>query len=107
MVVTDADAPVHRRTSMLIVPAGTPGLDIVRNVGYGDHADTHAYLRFENCRVPADHMLAKQGEGFVVAQMRLGGSRIHHAMHTIAMARACLDAMTFGLPPWRARTGRP
>jgi acyl-CoA dehydrogenase len=93
MVVTDADAPVHRRTSMLIVPTGTPGLNIARNVGYGDHADTHAYLRFENCRVPADHMLGKEGEGFVVAQVRLGGGRIHHAMRTIAMARACLDAM--------------
>jgi acyl-CoA dehydrogenase len=93
MVVTDADAPLQGRTSMLIVPAGTPGLDIVRNVGYGDHADTHAYLRFENCRVAADHMLGKDGEDFVVAQVRLGGGRLHHAMRTIAMARACLDAM--------------
>jgi acyl-CoA dehydrogenase len=93
MVVTDPEAPVHQRTSMLIVPADTPGLNIIRNVGYGDHADTHAYLRFENCRVPADHMLGKEGGGFVVAQVRLGGGRIHHAMRTIAMARACLDAM--------------
>jgi acyl-CoA dehydrogenase len=93
MVVTDSEAPVHQRTSMLIVPADTPGLNIVRNVGYGDHADTHAYLRFENCHVPADHLLGKEGGGFVVAQVRLGGGRVHHAMRTIAMARACLDAM--------------
>jgi acyl-CoA dehydrogenase len=93
MVVTDPDAPVHARTSMFIVPAGTPGLSIVRNVGYGDHSDTHAYLRFENVRIPADGMLGKEGGGFVVAQVRLGGGRIHHAMRTIAMARTAFDSM--------------
>ncbi len=93
MVVTDAAAPLAARTSMFIVPAGAPGLSIVRNVGYGDHDDSHAYLRFENVRVPADAMLGKEGGGFLVAQVRLGGGRIHHAMRTIAMARACFDAM--------------
>lgn len=93
MAVTNPDAPVHARTSMLIVPANMPGLSVVRNVGYGDHSDTHAYLRFENVRVPADHMLGKEGGGFVVAQVRLGGGRIHHAMRTIAMARTAFDAM--------------
>jgi acyl-CoA dehydrogenase len=89
MVVTNPEAPVHGRTSMFIVPAHTPGMEIVRNVGYGDHSETHAYLRFNNVRVPAYAMLGKEGGGFVVAQVRLGGGRIHHAMRTIAMARAC------------------
>lgn len=93
MVVTDPDAPVHTRTSMFIVPADSKGLSIVRNAGYGDHAETHAYLRFEDVRIPADHMLGKQGGGFLVAQTRLGGGRIHHAMRTIAMARSAFDAM--------------
>jgi acyl-CoA dehydrogenase len=93
MVVTAPEAPVPSRTSMFIVPAGTPGLTIVRNVGYGDHDDTHAYLRFENVRVPEDAMLGTEGGGFVVAQVRLGGGRIHHAMRTIAMARTAFDAM--------------
>jgi acyl-CoA dehydrogenase len=93
MAVTEESAALSSRTSMFIVPAGTPGLEIVRNTGYGDHADTHAYLRLSNVRVPADHMLGREGEGFVVAQVRLGGGRIHHAMRTIAMARTAFDAM--------------
>lgn len=93
MAVTEPDAPVHARTSMLIVPTDTPGLSILRNTGYGDHEGTHAYLRFENVRVPAENMLGEPGGGFVVAQVRLGGGRIHHAMRTIAMARAAFDSM--------------
>lgn len=93
MAVTDPEAPVHSRTSMFIVPADTPGMTIVRNVGFGDHVDVHAYLRFENVRVPLDHMLGKKGGAFDVAQIRLGGGRIHHAMRTIAMARRAFDAM--------------
>ena len=93
MVVTDPAAPLRSRCSMFIVPANTPGLTIVRNVGYGDHSDTHAYMRFENVTVPHDALLGKEGEGFIVSQVRLGGGRIHHAMRTIAMAKACFDAM--------------
>jgi acyl-CoA dehydrogenase len=93
MAVTEEAAALSSRTSMFIVPADTRGLEIVRNTGYGDHADTHAYLRLSNVRVPADHMLGREGEGFVVAQVRLGGGRVHHAMRTIAMARTAFDAM--------------
>ncbi|MDB5484354.1 MAG: acyl-CoA dehydrogenase [Tardiphaga sp.] len=93
MVVTNAELPLAKRCSMFIVPAGTPGLSIVRNAGYGDHTDSHAYLRFENVRVAKDAMLGDEGGGFLVSQVRLGGGRIHHAMRTIAHAKAAFDAM--------------
>ncbi|MEA3001800.1 MAG: acyl-CoA dehydrogenase [Sphingomonadales bacterium] len=93
MAVTDPEAPPHRRASMFIVPAGAPGLEIVRNVGYGASEPTHAYLRFTGVRVPLDHMLGEPGQGFVVAQTRLGGGRVHHAMRTIAKAREAFDRM--------------
>lgn len=93
MVVTNPEAPLASRCSMFIVPAGTRGLSIVRNAGYGDHIDSHAYLRFENVEVPEDAMLGTEGGGFLVSQVRLGGGRIHHAMRTIASARSAFDAM--------------
>jgi acyl-CoA dehydrogenase len=93
MAVTDPDAPPHRRLSVFIIPKGTPGLEIVRNVGYGDRDPSHAYLRFTDVGVPIDHMLGGQGDGFVVAQVRLGGGRIHHAMRTIGKARQAFDML--------------
>jgi acyl-CoA dehydrogenase len=94
MVVTDPDAPPYQRMSMLIVPAGAPGLEIIRNVGWGsERVATHGYLNFDRVRVPAENMLGKPGQAFVVAQTRLGGGRIHHAMRTIGEARKALDMM--------------
>ncbi|MCC4250855.1 acyl-CoA dehydrogenase family protein [Sphingobium naphthae] len=93
MAVTDPDAPPHKRASMFLVPRDTPGIEIVRNVGYGQTEATHAYLRLTDVRVPADAMLGGRGDGFVVAQTRLGGGRIHHAMRTIAKAREAFDRM--------------
>ena len=93
MAVTDPQAQPHRRMSMLIVPADRPGIEIVRNCGNALQSHTHAYVRYCNVRVPADHMLGEPGEGFAVAQMRLGGGRIHHAMRTIGMARRALNMM--------------
>jgi len=93
MAVTQPDAEPHRRASMFIVPAQAPGIEIVRNVGYGSTTPTHAYLQFNQVRVPLDHMLGEPGQGFVVAQTRLGGGRIHHAMRTIAKAREAFDRM--------------
>lgn len=95
MAVTDPDAEPHKRMSMLIVPADTPGIEIVRNVGFSNEgaAGIHAYIRYKNVRVPADHLLGARGEAFVVAQVRLGGGRIHHAMRTIAEARVAFDRM--------------
>lgn len=97
MAITDPEAKPHRRTSMFIVPADTPGLSIERNVHLARpaaHEDGgHGYLRFQGVRVPADHLLGEQGEGFAVAQTRLGGGRIHHAMRTIGQARQALDLL--------------
>lgn len=95
MVVTDPDAAPYQRMSQIIVPADTPGLEIIRNTGFGDEADggSHGYLRFTDVRVPLDHMLGKPGQGFVVAQTRLGGGRIHHAMRTVGKARKMFDMM--------------
>lgn len=94
MAVTDPDVSVHRGMSMFIVPAGTPGLKILRNVGMAEEAvATHAYLEFDDVRVPADHMLGAPGEAFAVAQVRLGGGRVHHAMRTIGLAQKAFDAL--------------
>jgi acyl-CoA dehydrogenase len=94
MTVTDAAASPHSRMSMMIVPADTPGIEIVRNVGNISEAEgTHAYIRFKDVRVPGDHLLGGRGEAFAVAQMRLGGGRIHHAMRTLGEARKAFDMM--------------
>ncbi|MFL1482493.1 acyl-CoA dehydrogenase family protein [Marinobacter sp. LN3S78] len=94
MAVTDPEAPPYRRMSMFIVPADTPGIEIVRNYGfYGEPQDTHAHLRWTNVRVPAENMLGERGDAFVVAQVRLGGGRMHHAMRTLAQASRAFDMM--------------
>jgi len=96
LAVTDPDAPPHERASMFVVPSATPGVEIVRNVGVWAHPEaegTHAYVRYRNVRVPADHLLGERGQGFAVAQTRLGGGRIHHAMRTVGLVRAALDMM--------------
>jgi acyl-CoA dehydrogenase len=94
MAITDPDAAPHERMSMFIVPADTPGIEIVRNVGdISEEVATHAYVRYTNVRVPLDHMLGQQGQAFAVAQVRLGGGRIHHAMRTLGEARRAFDMM--------------
>lgn len=98
MAVTDEDAAPSRRLSMFIVPADTPGIKILRNVGLadtalGDDVGIHAYIRYEKVRVPSDAMLGGRGEGFKVAQARLGGGRIHHAMRTVGKCRRGLEMM--------------
>ena len=94
MAVTDPDAPPYKTMSMFIVPTSTPGLEIIRDTGFPtEKVPTHGYLNFDGVRVPADHMLGGRGEAFVVAQTRLGGGRIHHAMRTIGEARRALDMM--------------
>jgi acyl-CoA dehydrogenase len=96
MVVTDPDSSPYNGMSMFIVPTDTPGLEIVRNVGVGtERAEdgSHGYLRYTDVRVPADHLLGEPGSAFVIAQTRLGGGRIHHAMRTIAQVRKAFDMM--------------
>lgn len=97
VVVTDPEVPIHQGASILIVDRDAPGLEIVRNtaVGMRDEPGTgvHGYLRFDNCRVPAENILGKPGQGFEVAQSRLGGGRIHHAMRTVGLLKRALDMM--------------
>jgi acyl-CoA dehydrogenase len=96
MTVSDPDVPIYRGASMFIVPADTPGLKIVRNVGlYGDpiNEGSHGLIHYDNVRVPADHMLGGEGQAFVIAQTRLGGGRIHHAMRVVGQTRRALDMM--------------
>lgn len=94
MAVTDPDAAPYRRMSMFIVPADAPGIEIVRNHGYyGEPDETHAHIRWTNVRVPADSMLGGRGEAFTVAQVRLSGGRLHHAMRTLAQATRAFEML--------------
>lgn len=96
MAVTDPDNPPYQRMSMFIVPNDTPGVEIIRNVGLGYHREedgTHAYVRYNDVRVPKENMLGGRGEAFLVAQTRLGGGRIHHAMRTCGQVRKAFDLM--------------
>ncbi|WP_009476042.1 acyl-CoA dehydrogenase family protein [Rhodococcus sp. JVH1] len=96
MAVTDPEAAPHKRASMFLVPIDTPGVEIVRNVGVSGHEDheaTHAYMRYTDVRIPAGNRLGDEGQGFEVAQTRLGGGRIHHAMRTVGLVKASLDMM--------------
>jgi acyl-CoA dehydrogenase len=93
MAVTDPDERPHRRTSMFLVPAETPGIEIIRDYGFYGHNATHAHMRWTNVRVPAENLLGGRGDGFIVAQERLGGGRMHHAMRTIALAQSAFEKM--------------
>jgi acyl-CoA dehydrogenase len=96
MVVTDPDAPRGKGMSMFLIPTDTPGVIIERNVGLaGDRLGegSHALIRYDNVRVPAGAMLGGENQAFVIAQTRLGGGRIHHAMRTIGQAQKALDMM--------------
>nr|MDT0523015.1 acyl-CoA dehydrogenase family protein [Streptomyces sp. DSM 41633] len=98
MAVTDPTAPPYRQMSMFIVPAETPGITILRNVCVMPDREeldegTHAYLEYRDVRLPADAILGGVGEGFAVAQARLGGGRVHHAMRTVGVCRRAFDMM--------------
>jgi acyl-CoA dehydrogenase len=84
--------------SMFVLPAEAPGIEIIRNVATMNEREeldegTHAYIRYNQVRVPLDAMLGAPGEGFKVAQSRLGGGRVHHAMRVVGKCQRAFDMM--------------
>jgi acyl-CoA dehydrogenase len=96
MAVTDPDVSPYQGMSMFIVPSDLPGIEIVRNVGLGAEPlgeGDHALIHYRDVRMPAGALLGEENQAFAIAQTRLGGGRIHHAMRTIGQAQKALDML--------------
>ncbi len=104
MAVSNPGEAPHKRAAMLVVPRDTPGLHIVRDIGTMAHPDAsdgeilqraggHAELELQDCRVPLDCMIGKPGDGFLLAQKRLSGGRIHHGMRMIGQCLRAFEMM--------------
>lgn len=96
MVVTDPEVSIYKGASMFLLPTNTPGVEFVRNSGMAfEHPDhgAHAYLRFNDVRLTDADMLGNPGDAFKIAQTRLGGGRVHHAMRTVGLAKRAFEAI--------------
>ena len=97
MVVTDPEAAPHERASQIIVPTDTPGYRLVRNISCmgeeGEDWASHGEITFEDCRVSQENLLGGEGQGFAIAQARLGPGRIHHCMRWIGISERSFDLM--------------
>src|SRR5579863_8410356 len=96
MAVTNPEISPYQGMSMFLVPTATPGINIVRNVGlFGEPLNEgfHALIHYEDVRVPEEALLGGEGQAFAIAQTRLGGGRIHHAMRTVGVCQKAIDMM--------------
>ncbi len=99
MAVTNPEVSAYKGMSMFLVPTDTPGVEIVRNVGlmgeslHDEDAGMHALIHYNEVRLPAESLLGGEGQAFAIAQTRLGGGRIHHAMRTVGICQKALDMM--------------
>jgi acyl-CoA dehydrogenase len=100
MAVTDPDAHRYQRASMLLVPADTPGVTVLRDVPTMEHPEEHfgrygghAEILYEGVRVPEDALLGARGAGFLIAQQRLGPGRIHHCMRWLGVSKRAFDML--------------
>jgi acyl-CoA dehydrogenase len=92
---TDPDAATHQQQSMVLIPSDAEGVDMVRNITVLNHfaPEGHCEIVFRNVRVPVSSILGEEGQGFMLAQARLGPGRIHHCMRSIGQSELALDLM--------------
>jgi acyl-CoA dehydrogenase len=96
MAVTDPEVSPYQGMSMFLVPSDTPGVNVERHIGlFNETYDEgmHALIHYDSVRLPADALLGGEGQAFAIAQTRLGGGRVHHAMRTVGVCQKALDMM--------------